>query len=110
MDTELKEGQDISSDNTVENQKPWLFKKGQSGNPAGKPKGTISIISKIKRIFEENPEYFEEYVTEILKDSKMRHAVMVQIDGMPKQKTDLNVDGTININVVNYKNDGEEKG
>ncbi len=27
------------TDNTDTNQKPWLFKPGQSGNPAGKPKG-----------------------------------------------------------------------
>jgi Family of unknown function (DUF5681) len=28
------------TDNTNGQQKPWLFKPGQSGNPAGRPKGS----------------------------------------------------------------------
>jgi restriction endonuclease S subunit len=29
-----------NTDNTNRQQKPWLFKPGQSGNPAGRPKGS----------------------------------------------------------------------
>jgi Family of unknown function (DUF5681) len=47
----MKEADDISgskrgkrrrskTDNTNGQQKPWLFKPGQSGNPAGRPKGS----------------------------------------------------------------------
>jgi Family of unknown function (DUF5681) len=47
----MKEADNISSskrgkrrrsktDNTNGHQKPWLFKPGQSGNPAGRPKGS----------------------------------------------------------------------
>lgn len=78
------------------------FKSGDEwkGNPNGRPKGSISIVAKIKQKFEENPEYFDEWVDELLKDKNNRQAVMKQIDGMPKQSVDL--EGSLIVNVVNY--------
>ena len=67
------------------------FVPGISGNPAGKPPGTISIVAKIKKKFEEDPEYFDEWVNELLKDSGNRKAIMEQIDGKPKQSMDMEV-------------------
>ncbi len=81
------------------------FPKGVSGNPAGKPLGSISIVSRIKRIFEEEPEYFEAYVRNVLKDDKLRGEVIRQIDGSPKQ-TIAGVEGEpIVINMVKYGDD-----
>jgi len=34
-----------NTDNTDEQQKPWLFKRGQSGNPAGRPKGSRNKLA-----------------------------------------------------------------
>lgn len=42
MDTEQEESQDMKEDSESDEQKnnrPWLFKKGQSGNPKGRPPG-----------------------------------------------------------------------
>jgi hypothetical protein len=64
---------------------PHQFKPGQSGNPAGRPPGSISIIAKIKQKFQEDPEYFDEWVDELLADKMNRKAVMEQIDGKPHQ-------------------------
>jgi hypothetical protein len=33
------------TDNTDAQQKPWLFKPGQSGNPAGRPKGSRNKLA-----------------------------------------------------------------
>jgi Family of unknown function (DUF5681) len=33
------------TENTDEEQKPWLFKPGQSGNPAGRPKGSRNKLA-----------------------------------------------------------------
>ena len=34
-------------------EKPWLFKPGQSGNPKGKPKGTFSLKTYAKKYLKE---------------------------------------------------------
>jgi len=36
---------DPKADNTDAQQKPWLFKPGQSGNPAGRPKGSRNRLA-----------------------------------------------------------------
>lgn len=69
------------------------FVPGVSGNPAGKPPGSISIIAKIKRKFEENPELLDSYVAEVLADPKLRQEVIRQLDGAPQQKMDVTSGG-----------------
>ena len=36
---------DPKTDNTDEQQRPWLFKPGQSGNPTGRPKGSRNKLA-----------------------------------------------------------------
>lgn len=83
-DTEKTEAKQID--------KPWLFKPGQSGNPEGRPKGSVSIMTEIKRYLKENPEKLEELMHYYIDEPKMRELLLKMIDGMPKQ--DLGLGGT----------------
>lgn len=88
------------SPKSIENLKP--FKKGQSGNPKGKPKGAISVKARLKKMFRENPELFEEYMMRYLSNSQNEKHIAEMIDGKPKQSVDAKVEADLNINVVNY--------
>ena len=84
------------------------FEKGQSGNPAGRPAGSISITTEIKKKLQEIPDgqkktYLELLINRILKlgvvdgNEQMIKAIWNYIDGLPAQKLDLG--GNLIINV-----------
>jgi hypothetical protein len=52
-----------------QNDKPWLFKKGQSGNPKGRPKGTFSLKT-----------YAKKYLQEMTDEEKLEF-----MEGLPKE-------------------------
>lgn len=72
------------------------FKPGQSGNPAGRPPGSLSLLGLLKkRLAEINPEngrtYAEQFMDNIIQDAMdldgpSRKLVMQYIEGMPKQQ------------------------
>jgi hypothetical protein len=80
------------------------FVKGQSGNPAGKPKGTRSFTTKVRAALEKIAEgkdytYEEAFIKSILKkgivdgDSAIIRLIWNYLDGMPAQKMDLTSNG-----------------
>lgn len=80
------------------------FKKGQSGNPAGRPEGSVSIVEGIKRkLMEIEPENKKTYLELFLnsyfrkaikdKDSALIRDMINRIDGMPKQSIDATTNG-----------------
>ncbi len=69
--------------------KPWLFKKGNSGNPGGRPKGSKSLKTRAREYLEglsdeDAIEYFE---------GLNKLDVWKMAEGMPQTNTDITSGG-----------------
>lgn len=85
----MEDPQEQSKNSSSDHLKPWQFKPGQSGNPGGRPKGSISLKEYAKRYLREmNDEEKLEYLTGIDKD---------KVWEMAEDKAKQGVDGDITL-------------
>lgn len=73
--------------------KKYQWPKGVSGNPDGRPEGTISPKHRIVAMFKENPEMFDEWLEDYITDPRNRKHVVELLDGKPHQSIDLTTAG-----------------
>ena len=87
METELSQEQESAEQK--ENRKPWLFKKGQSGNPSGRPKGSISLKTYAKEMLEKmTEEERQDFLHGLPKD-----VIWEMAEGKPQTNTDITSGG-----------------
>ena len=83
-----------------------LLPNQASLNPKGRPKGSLSFITRIKKILEDEPEKFEEICRYYINDKRMRDLLMKMVDGMPKQSMDLGLEDDVSeIEITVRKNE-----
>lgn len=71
------------------NNRPWLFKKGQSGNPGGRKVGSKSLKTRAKEYLEGlNDEEAEAYF-----DGLNKLDVWKMAEGLPQSNTDITSGG-----------------
>lgn len=87
MDNEEQKGR------TFEHLKKYQWPKGVSGNPNGRPPGSISPRDKIRQMFEANPDDFEGFLEAYINDPKNRRHVVELLDGKPHQHIDHTTGG-----------------
>lgn len=67
------------------------FQKGDDPrrNMNGRPKGSVSVITRLKQIFEENPDDFEDFIKRYKDNPSNEKHVVEMLDGKPRQNIGL---------------------
>lgn len=100
---ELEEETQEQRPNKGDNLKPWQFKPGQSGNPGGRPKGTVSLKTWAKNYIQTlSDEERIEFLTGMNKKD-----VWEMAEGKAKQENEVTGNLTISQVLDQLDNNGQ---
>jgi hypothetical protein len=110
------EGQDVTRENKPMRAENGQLLPGNTANPYGRPKGSLSITAEIKKKLEEYPEgdkktYLEQLIQKIMDkavkegDTTTQGKIWAYIDGLPKENLELS--GEVIVNIVKYGKDSD---
>ena len=87
------------------------FLPGTIPNPTGRPKGSISPITRVREIFKEDPEGYELWVKSYIKDPANQKHIIEMLEGKPKQQVEHGGEAVLPfiINVGKYEKPGQER-
>ncbi len=79
---------------------PHRFKKGQSGNPSGRPKGSVSLITRLKQMLHDTPKQGEAFIRDLIQQARAGNApymreIMDRLEG--KIPDELHVSGGFDL-------------
>lgn len=94
------------------------FMPGVSGNPNGRPEGSVSIVEGIKRKLMEIEPINKKTYLDLLLNTYFKNAIkdgdtglirdmINRVDGMPLQKQEFTGDTGIKVNIVDYGTDNK---
>lgn len=90
----MEDTQEQTRNSTTDHLKPWQFKPGQSGNPGGRPVGTVSLKEYARKYLQElSDEDKEKFMEGLSKD-----IIWKMSEGNPKN--DVDIKGEITKKVI----------
>lgn len=85
--------------------KEFCFKPGQSGNPSGRPKGSVSLIAELRKILNETDKKTRKKNSQLVMEKLLEHAkkgnikhireILDRIEGKPISQVSVVVGGEL---------------
>jgi len=100
IEPDFQEPSRLNTDNSEKKQKrrgapeQYLFKKGQSGNPKGRPPGKVSPMTWMRHYFESNPQDFDTLMMDYISNPYNEKHVIEMFEGRPAQRINVEAEVT----------------
>ena len=93
----------VKNSNRSKHLEQYKWKKGQSGNPDGRPTGSISLVESLKAYLRRNPQKLEEIVIALVKEGRLGNIVATKemldrIDGKVAERH--KIEGELPIKLI----------